>query len=49
MVPKWTALIRPFTLQVWGLVVGTVVLFSGALALCAALIRLALQSKIYYT
>ena len=41
MVPKWTALTRPFSWQVWMLTVVSVILCSLAMVLCAVLLRFA--------
>ena len=46
MVPKWTALTRPFSWQVWMLTVVSVILCSLAMVLCAVLLRFAFGKTI---
>ena len=46
MVPKWTALIRPFTWQIWSLVFVTIFCFSVVLAFVAFLYRSVIHSQI---
>ena len=48
MVPKWTALIRPFTWQIWSLVFVTIFCFSVVLAFVAFLYRSVIQPKIEF-